>query len=65
MLLNNKKKNPRFKLTGLDPLVNWAEDCKSMIDNMKCPLAILGDPRADSGGEGKFKQAQKYGTKEK
>ena len=53
MLLNNKKKNPRFKLTGLDPLVNWAEDCKSMIDNMKWPLAILGDPRADSGGRGK------------
>ena len=26
---------------------------------------ILGDPGADSGGEGKFKQAGKYGTKEK
>ena len=27
--------------------------------------AILGDPGADSGGEGKSKQAEKYGTKEK
>ena len=26
---------------------------------------ILGDPGADSGGEGKAKQAGKYGTKEK
>jgi len=26
---------------------------------------ILGDPGADSGGEGKSKQAEKYGTKEK
>ena len=25
---------------------------------------ILGDPGADSGGEGKSKQAEKYGTKE-
>ena len=36
MGVNKKKKNPWFKLTGLDPLVNWAEDFKSMIDNMKC-----------------------------
>ena len=28
-------------------------------------LHILGDPGADSGGEGKSKQAEKYGTKEK
>ena len=35
-----KKENPRFKLTGLDPLVNWAEDCKSVIDNMKCPPGL-------------------------
>ena len=28
-------------------------------------LIILGDPGADSGGEGKSKQAGKYGTKEK
>ena len=28
-------------------------------------LSILGDPGADSGGEGKSKQAEKYGTKEK
>ena len=28
-------------------------------------LSILGDPGADSGGEGKSKQAGKYGTKEK
>ena len=27
--------------------------------------SILGDPGADSGGEGKSKQAEKYGTKEK
>jgi len=27
--------------------------------------AILGDPGADSRGEGKSKQAGKYGTKEK
>ena len=27
--------------------------------------AILGDPGADTGGEGKSKQAGKYGTKEK
>ena len=26
---------------------------------------ILGDPGADSGGEGKSKQGEKYGTKEK
>ena len=26
---------------------------------------ILGDPGADSGSEGKSKQAEKYGTKEK
>ena len=26
---------------------------------------ILGDPEADSGGEGKSKRAEKYGTKEK
>ena len=26
---------------------------------------ILGDPGADSGGEGKSKQAGKYGAKEK
>ena len=29
------------------------------------PLCILGDPGADSGGEGKSKRAEKYGTKEK
>ena len=28
-------------------------------------LDILRDPGADSGGEGKSKQAGKYGTKEK
>ena len=28
-------------------------------------ILILGDPGADSGGEGKSKQAGKYGTKEK
>ena len=28
-------------------------------------IRILGDPGADSGGEGKSKQAGKYGTKEK
>ena len=28
-------------------------------------LPILGDPGADSGGEGKSKQAGKYGTREK
>jgi len=26
-------------------------------------LSILGDPGADSGGEGKSKREQKYGTK--
>ena len=26
---------------------------------------ILGEPGADSGGEGKSKQAEKYGAKEK
>jgi len=26
-------------------------------------LSILGDPGADSGGEGKSKRAEKYGTK--
>ena len=30
-----------------------------------CSFSILGDPGADSGGEGKSKQAEKYGTKEK
>ena len=28
-------------------------------------IVILGDPGADSGGEGKSKRAEKYGTKEK
>ena len=28
-------------------------------------VTILGDPGADSGDEGKSKQAEKYGTKEK
>ena len=28
-------------------------------------FVILGDPGADSGGEGKSKRAEKYGTKEK
>ena len=28
-------------------------------------ILIPGDPGADSGGEGKSKQAGKYGTKEK
>ena len=28
-------------------------------------ICILGDPGADSGGEGKSKQGEKYGTKEK
>ena len=28
-------------------------------------FSILGDPAADSGGEGKSKQGEKYGTKEK
>ena len=28
-------------------------------------IIILGDPGADSGGERKSKQAEKYGTKEK
>ena len=27
------------------------------------PVPILGDPGADRGGEGKFKQAKKYGRK--
>ena len=30
-----------------------------------CIHIFLGDPGADSGGEGKSKQAGKYGTKEK
>ena len=29
------------------------------------PITILGDPGADSGGEGKSKRVGKYGTKEK
>ena len=32
-------------------------------DSKQC--GILGDPGADSGCEGKSKQAEKYGTKEK
>ena len=27
------------------------------------PVPIVGDPGADSGSEGKFKRAKKYGTK--
>ena len=27
--------------------------------------SILGDPEADSGGEGKSKRAEKYGTKKR
>ena len=27
------------------------------------PVPILGDPGADSGGQGKFKQVKKYGRK--
>ena len=34
-----------------------------MVKNIRA--SILGDPGADSGGEGKSKQAGKYGTKEK
>ena len=30
-----------------------------------CVYIILGDPGADSGGEGESKQAGKYGTREK
>ena len=30
-----------------------------------CLRTILGDPGADSGDEGKCKQAEKYGRKEK
>ena len=32
-----------------------------MLSNI--PQSILGDPGADSGGEGKSKRAEKYGTK--
>ena len=31
--------------------------------NLHCCLVILGDPGADSGGEGKSKRVEKYGTK--
>ena len=35
-------------------------------DQFKIMMAtILGDPGADSGGEGKSKRAEKHGTKEK
>ena len=38
----------------LDPFARLFQHC-----------SILGDPGADSGGEGKSKEAEKYGPKEK
>ena len=38
----------------------------SVTVNSNSPIQeILGDPGVDSGGEGKSKWAEKYGTKEK
>ena len=45
-------------------LASSSVQCTSEISIVKV-LTILGDPGADSGGEGKSKQAEKYGTKEK
>ena len=39
----------------------FKEGCQSSSPNNK--FSILGDPGADSGGEGKSKRAEKYGTK--
>ena len=36
--------------------------CSKLCSELVAPL-ILGDPGADSGGEGKSKRAEKYGTK--
>ena len=38
---------------------------KAFVCTCNCTKPILGDPGADSGDEGKSKQAGKYGTKEK
>ena len=48
------------KVAVRPPLPKIFTDC-----NIGTTLHILGDPGADSGGEGKSKQAEKYGTKEK
>ena len=36
----------------------------ALIFVMLLDFSILGDPGANSGGEGKSKRAEKYGTKE-
>ena len=52
MGVNKKKKNPWFKLTGLHPLVNWAEDwaMRSMVVLSGAPLCgeALQSPRGFS-----------------
>ena len=38
--------------------------CAYVVSKLECwDLNILGDPGADSGGEGESKRAEKYGTK--
>ena len=51
---SNKERLPRS-------VVNRAS--KTTLGTPLCKKAILGDPGEDSGGEGKSKRAEKYGTK--
>ena len=46
-------------------LLNSGEQVKTLIreSTLYTSIIILGDPGADSGGEGKSKRAEKYGTK--
>ena len=56
-----------FRLSMIAPVkksVNHSRTVASMRET-GWEQGILGDPGADSGGEGKSKRAGKYGTKEK
>ena len=55
--MDNKRCETKKKFTG-----SYTE-IKPSIWNVRQSWHILGDPEADSGGEGKSKRADKYGTK--
>ena len=45
-------------------ILKWEVDAIDLLSfTHSRPQSILGDPGADSGGEGKSKRAEKYGTK--
>ena len=59
MEILNFKSEFLFKARGQE----WAPETVNTSSGMVSSQAILGDPGADSGGEGKSKRAGKYGTK--